>query len=61
MCAPNVMAKVQAEVSRRKFLGLAAGLAAGGVVRASGHEMPKPAAFTHVQDLTHVLRHDFPI
>ena len=61
MCAPNVMAKVQAEVSRRKFLGLAAGLAAGGVVRASGHEKPKPAAFTHVQDLTHVLRHDFPI
>jgi len=33
----------------------------GGIVRASGHEKPRPAAFTNVQDLTHVLRHDFPI
>ena len=61
MCAPHVMTKVAEEISRRKFLGLAAGLALAGTARAASTPRPSPKAFTQVQDLTHVLHHDFPI
>ncbi len=59
MCAPLVMEKVKATVSRRGFFKLAvASAVATQVARAANHA---PKGFSNLQDLTHVLDENFPI
>ncbi|PZA08836.1 MULTISPECIES: cyclase family protein [unclassified Meiothermus] len=61
MCAPYVMEQVRQALSRRGFLGMAAGLAATAAISARAQTQVQGRSFSHVADLTHVYGPDFPM
>jgi kynurenine formamidase len=62
MCAPSVIAKALAGLSRREWLRLAAGAATGAVLASTGRaKSERTIGASHVVDLTHTLSPKFPI
>lgn len=62
MCAPCVMNAVQQQISRRGFLGMAAGaaaVAAGASGQAQG--FARHMSYANVRDLSHVMSPQFPV
>lgn len=60
MCAPQVMDQVKQALSRRDFLGMAAGIAAV-AASARAQTQVQGRSFGNVADLTHVYGPDFPM
>lgn len=61
MCAPQVMDQVKQALSRRDFLGMAAGIAAVAATSARAQTQVQGRSFGNVADLTHVYSPDFPV
>src|SRR5918993_4396088 len=63
MCAPVVVDTVRREVSRRRFMGIAAACAAAAGTPATAQQQPTrlPKGFRDVVDLTHVFSPSLPV
>jgi kynurenine formamidase len=63
MCAPVVIEAVRRELSRRGFIGIAAGCAVGATMRTAAQQKPTrvPKGFRDVVDLTHSFSPSLPV